>query len=207
MTEPPSPTWDPGAAGGQPQDPSAPPQGFQPPRQQPPGQPQDGPAWDATAPGGYPPGGYPQGGGAPGGYPPGGMPPGGYPPPTYYPPTSPPPLGYATADDKTWALIAHFGGAAGMFISGFLGWVAPLIALVNKGNQSPTVRAHAVAALNFHLTWTIVAVVGYITLCFFIGFIILPIAWLVGVILGIIGGLRANEGQLYHYPMSISIVK
>src|SRR5256885_10903576 len=134
---------------------------------------------------------------------------GGYPPPGYAPagPAVPPP-GYASADDKTWALIAHFGGAAGMFIGGaVLGWVAPLIALVSKGNQSPTVRAHAVAALNFQILWSIIGAVGYITLCLVVGFIILPVAWLMGVIFGIIAGLRANEGQLYKYPASISIIK
>jgi uncharacterized Tic20 family protein len=134
---------------------------------------------------------------------------GGYPPPGYAPagPAVPPP-GYASADDKTWALIAHFGGAVGMFVGGgALGWVAPLIAMVSKGNQSPTVRAHAVAALNFQLLWSIIGAIGYITLCLFVGFIILPIAWLMGVIFGIIAGLRANEGQLYKYPASISIIK
>jgi uncharacterized Tic20 family protein len=146
----------------------------------------------------------------PGSAPPPAYPPqGGYPPPAYAPagPAVPPP-GYASADDKTWALIAHFGGAAGMFIGGAaLGWVAPLIALVSKGNQSPTVRAHAVAALNFQLLWSIIGAIGYITLCFVIGLVILPIAWLIGVIFGIIAGLRANEGQLYKYPMSISLIK
>jgi len=95
-----------------------------------------------------------------------------------------------------------------MFVGGgALGWVAPLIALVSKGNQSPTVRAHAVAALNFQILWSIVGAIGYITLCFVVGLIILPIAWLMGVIFGIIAGVRANEGQLYKYPASFTFVK
>jgi uncharacterized Tic20 family protein len=150
----------------------------------------------------------------PGSYPPPPPPPayppaGGYPPPGYAPAgPAVPPTGYASADDKTWALIAHFGGAAGMFIGGAaLGWVLPLIALVSKGNQSPTVRAHAVAALNFQILWSIVGAIGYITLCLFIGFLILPVAWLMGVIFGIIAGVRANDGQLYKYPVSISMIK
>jgi uncharacterized Tic20 family protein len=105
-------------------------------------------------------------------------------------------------------MIAHFGGAVGMFVSGgVLGWVAPLIAMVAKGNQSPTVRAHAVAALNFQILWSIVGAIGYVTLCILIGIPILIVAWLMGIILGIIGGMRANEGQLYKYPASISIIK
>jgi uncharacterized Tic20 family protein len=105
-------------------------------------------------------------------------------------------------------MIAHFGGAGAAFISGgWLGWLAPLIAMLVKGNESPTVRAHAVAALNFQILWSAVAVVGYILLCILIGVVIIPIAVLMSVIFGIIGGIRANEGQLYRYPASVSLIK
>lgn len=119
-----------------------------------------------------------------------------------------PPPGYANNDEKTWALIAHFGGAAGMFVlGGFGGWVAPLIAYVVRGKESPTVRQHAVNALNFQLTWTIAAVIGYATLCIVIGGLILPAAILVGIIFGIIGGVKANDGHIYQYPVSIKMIK
>jgi hypothetical protein len=128
------------------------------------------------------------------------------PPPPGVGPT--PPAGYASNDEKTWALIAHFGGAAGMFlIFGAGGWIAPLVALLAKGNESPTVRAHAVNSLNAQLTWSIVGVIGYATACIIIGFIIFPIAALVGIILGIIGGIKANDGQLYEYPAAVRMVK
>jgi uncharacterized Tic20 family protein len=91
--------------------------------------------------------------------------------------------------------------------AGVLGWVAPLIALLVKGQQSPTVRQHAVAALNFQLLWSIVGVIGWILVCIIIGFLIWAAALIIGVIFAIIAGLKANEGQFYRYPMSISIVK
>lgn len=119
-----------------------------------------------------------------------------------------PPPGYASSDEKTWALIAHFGGAAGMFISGgWLGWVGPLISLLAKGNQSPTVRAHAVAALNFQLLWSIVGVVGWLLACIVIGFLAVGLAVALGVIFGIVAGVKANDGQLYQYPLSARFVK
>ncbi len=118
------------------------------------------------------------------------------------------PVGFANNDEKTWALIAHFGGAAVAFLSGgWLGWLAPLVAMLVKGNESPTVRAHAVAALNFQILWAGVSVISYILFCVIIGFLTLPIAILMAVIFGIIGGVKANEGQLYRYPASISIIK
>lgn len=164
--------------------------------------PTSGPSYSAPPP--PPSGGYappPSGGYAPppgGSYPPGGG---------YQPGPATPPPGYASSDDKTWALIAHFGGALGMFIGGgVLGFVAPLIAYAVKGNQSPTVRAHAVAALNFQILWSIIGLVGWIISCVTFGLVAVA-AMIVGIIFGIIAGIKANEGQLYQYPMSLSIVK
>jgi uncharacterized Tic20 family protein len=136
-------------------------------------------------------------------------PPGGYQPPPggYQAGPTPPPPGYPTADDKTWALIAHFGGALGMFLSGgVLGFVAPLIAYSVKGHQSPTVRAHAVDALNFQLLWSIIGVVAYLIGCFLL-FIPTFAVMAIGTIFGIIAGVKANEGELYKYPMSATFVK
>jgi len=102
-----------------------------------------------------------------GAYPPPG---GAYPPPggAYPPPAAGPPLGYPSADDKTWALVAHFGGAVGMLVSlGSGGWLPPLVALLVQGQKSPVARAHAVAALNFQITWSIVGAVSYPFWCFF----------------------------------------
>ncbi|NJC67178.1 DUF4870 domain-containing protein [Planosporangium flavigriseum] len=155
-----------------------------------------------------------------GGYaPPPPPPPGGYAPPppsgAYPPGPGFAPPGYASSDDKTWALIAHFGGALGMFISGgVLGFVAPLIAYLVKGQQSPTARSHPVAALNFQLTWSIISVVGYVLgACgslVIVGavFFLVPLAATVlGVVFGIIAGVKANDGQPYRYPMSINMIK
>jgi uncharacterized Tic20 family protein len=140
--------------------------------------------------------------------PPPGYPPQGYGAPGAYGPPGAVPAGYANSEDKTWALVAHFGGALGAFIGGGAGgWIAPLVAMLARGNQSPTVRAHAVAALNFHILWTIISIIGYVTMCIVIGFIIVPVAWLVATIVGIIAGVKANDGQLYRYPASISLIK
>jgi uncharacterized Tic20 family protein len=102
-----------------------------------------------------------------------------------------------------------------MLISGgVLGWLAPLIAMLARGQQSPTVRQHAVAALNFQLLWSIIAVIGYVLgVCgtiVIVGavFFIVPFAaTVIGIVFGIIAGIRANEGQLYRYPMSMTMVK
>jgi uncharacterized Tic20 family protein len=114
----------------------------------------------------------------------------------------PPPPGYANSDEKMWALLAHFGGA-------LLSFIAPLIALLAKGNESPTVKAHATEALNFQITWGIASIIAWIVAActLFILFFLPLLTWLVIIVFSIIGGLKANEGQLYHYPMTVRILK
>jgi uncharacterized protein len=93
-----------------------------------------------------------------------------------------------------------FLGAAG-------GWIAPLVAMLAKGNDSPTVRAHSVTALNFQITWSIVGVIGWLTFCIGIGIIIYLAALVVGVVFGIIAGVKALNGEQYNYPLAIKMVK
>jgi uncharacterized Tic20 family protein len=101
-------------------------------------------------------------------------------------------------------LIAHFGGAAGAVIgAGMLGWVAPLVAMLAEGQKSPTVRAHAVEALNFQLTWSVICLVGGTITCG-IGLIFL---WLVPLIFGIIAGVKVSGGEPYRYPASVRLIK
>jgi uncharacterized protein len=159
--------------------------------------------------GGYgpPPGSGPEGYGPPPGSGAGGY---GGPPPQYgaapgygaYGAPGGSPVGYANNDEKTWALIAHFGGI-------LVGFIAPLVALLAKGNESPTVRAHAVEALNFQITWGIATVIASIVaVCTFGVLFFLPmVTWIVVIVFSIIAGMKANEGVLYHYPMTWRLVK
>jgi uncharacterized Tic20 family protein len=140
------------------------------------------------------PGGYQQ----PGAY---GQP--GYGAPGYGAPGGgPAPVGYANNDEKTWALVAHFGGI-------LVGFIAPLIAMLAKGNESPTVRAHSVEALNFQITWGIATIIASILAACTVGvlFFLPLITWVVIIVFSIIAGMKANEGQLYHYPATFRMVK
>jgi uncharacterized Tic20 family protein len=140
------------------------------------------------------------------GYPPVQQQYGGYPPQGGYAA----PAGAGTADEKNMILIAHWGGVAGLLVLGGLGgWIGPLIAYMSKGNESPLVRAHAVACLNFHITWAGANLLAWIitgVTCGF-GIPLVFIAIIIPIIFGIIGAVKAGNGEFYKFPVSISIVK
>jgi uncharacterized Tic20 family protein len=110
--------------------------------------------------------------------------------------------------DRTWSVVAHLGGAVTMLITfGVGGWIGPLVVLLTKGNQSPTVRGHAINALNFQLLWSIIGVLAWLVAWRPPVFLPLLVVTAVGVVFGAIGGLRANEGREYRYPMSLRLIK
>ena len=127
--------------------------------------------------------------------------------------TSSPPL--TQAEDKQWASFAHFGGALGAFLgAGTAGWIAPLIIYLVFKDRGPFTRQESKEALNFQLTITIYVVglyiVGTILALVLIGFLLYPIAWIVGilgVIFGIIGGVKVNNGEAYRYFHAFRMVK
>ena len=94
-----------------------------------------------------------------------------------------------TSDEKTIALLSHI-------LTFFFGFIAPLIIYLIKKDESPFIAAHAKESLNFQITVTIVIILLFISL---IGILVL--------VLVIIAAIRASEGKLYKYPLTLRLIK
>ncbi|GAA4206667.1 DUF4870 domain-containing protein [Actinocatenispora rupis] len=124
-------------------------------------------------------------------------------------PTTPP--GYADTEERNWAVLTHVLAAVGVFFSGMAGWVMPLVTYATKGNQSPTLRAHAVSALNFNITWAAIdLVVVVLSNCLglfgFPGWL-LYVVFVVPIVFNVIAAVKANDGVQYRHPLSYPVVK
>jgi len=136
------------------------------------------------------------------------------PPPPIAPPASaptPPPNREGQA--RTWNMLCHLSALAG-FVIPFGHILGPLIVWQIKKNEFPSVDIHGKAALNFQITVTIAVFVGGFAaaiLAFIgIGFLLIPLVMLVGLaglILAIIAGIKASNGEDYKYPWSLELVK
>ena len=135
-------------------------------------------------------------------------PPGGHAPPppgsSQYGPGAP------TGEERNWALVSHVGAiVAAWFAMGFL---APLIILLVKGNDSPFVRRHAVESLNFQISLLIYIVVGFLVTLVTFGLgaiVVIPVAIVVGIfalVVIILATVRAAGGEDYRYPLCIRLV-
>ncbi len=102
-------------------------------------------------------------------------------------------------------MLAHLLSFVAAYIA--LGFIAPLTVLLVFGPRSAYVRAHAVEALNFNLTWLIYAVAAGVLALVLIGIPILIVLGVAYVALVILAAVRANSGQLYRYPLTIRFVR
>lgn len=129
-------------------------------------------------------------------------------PPPPPPPPSHMPYASQTTDpsERTFAMLCHLIALVGLAIP--LGnIIGPLIIWLVKKEQCPFVDDQGKESLNFQMSLLIYALVC-VPLCFIvIGFILLPLLGLFWLVMTIIAGIKANNGERYRYPLTIRFLQ
>jgi uncharacterized protein len=115
---------------------------------------------------------------------------------------SPPPLQpfRSSGDDKTLIILCHLSGLLGV------GIILPLIVYLIKKDEPGRTAAHAGEVLNFHLSLVIYAVCAFPLIFIFVGiFVYIGIA-IGSLVCAIIAAIKASEGVLYRYPLTIRFI-
>ena len=108
-------------------------------------------------------------------------------------------------DEKMWGMLCHLSALAG-FVIPFGNIIAPLVIWILKKEEFPLVDDQGKEALNFQISLTIYFIAGAILLIVGIGFVILPIVAVFGLIMIIIASIKANDGEKYRYPITIRLI-
>ena len=93
------------------------------------------------------------------------------------------------------------------YVVPILGLIAPIAIWQIKKNEMPIIEEHAKAVFNFLLSMLIYSIVCLGLAFLFIGFLIMPVLAVVGVAFPIIGGIKANNGELWRYPLMLNLIK
>lgn len=112
-----------------------------------------------------------------------------------------------TSDERTWGLIAHLSGVISMFLCSGLSFLGPLLVMAIKGKESPWVNEQAKESLNFHITVTGALILSGLSIFCVVGVALLPLVFIGALVLTIIGALKANEGVMYRYPLTLRLIK
>lgn len=112
-----------------------------------------------------------------------------------------PPAVAPRGNEKIWSILSH--------LSWFIGvpFLLPLVVYLAMRGDSDYVAANAREALNFHLS-----VLIYVLCCAPLAFILIggPLIVIIlaaSLLFSIIAAIKASEGQVYRYPLTLRLVK
>ncbi len=136
-----------------------------------------------------------------------------YTPPSFPESAAPPAVIGLSSEERMWAMFGHLSALTGLFTGGIGNIVGPLIIWQVKKDTMPFAASEAKEALNFNISWLlwtlILVALAFILMIVFIGVLLIPVIAILGiawVVFSIIGGLKANEGKPYRYPLTIRFI-
>lgn len=104
-----------------------------------------------------------------------------------------------------WAMLLHLSVLAG-FIVPFAGLVVPIVIYMLKKDELPGLRPHFYVVINWIISVVIYAIVCAILVFIVIGIFLFWALALLALIFPIIGAIKANDGEVWNYPLSIPIM-
>ncbi len=113
------------------------------------------------------------------------------------------------ADDKetrTWAMILHLSMLSGLVVP-LAGLIVPIVIYMLKKDDMPGIKPHGYVVFNWMISAVIYAIISMILMIVGIGFLLIAALALVSLIFPIIGGIKASEGEVWPYPLSIKFFK
>jgi uncharacterized Tic20 family protein len=104
-------------------------------------------------------------------------------------------------------MFLHLSQLLGFTVLPLLGLIAPIIIWQIKKEQYPSIDEHGKTVVNWIISELIYGAIAFVLVFVVIGIPVLAVLGMLGLVFPIIGGIKANNGELWHYPMSINIVK
>ena len=127
-------------------------------------------------------------------------------PPQETPQESPQPAPTKT-DENLWPILCHLSGLLLYVGIPFANIIGPLVIWLIKKDEIPQLNAHGKAAINFQIS-LVIYFIACIPLCIIvIGFFGIIALGILNIIFIIIATIKAADGQVYDYPLSIKFLK
>src|SRR5437660_4203247 len=108
---------------------------------------------------------------------------------------------------RTWCVLAHATALVGFLVPVAGHIVGPLIVWLAKRHDSPEIDAHGKESLNFQISMLIYNAIAVVFCLVLIGFLVLPILWVLNAVFVIVASIQASDGKLYRYPVTIRFIE
>ena len=111
-----------------------------------------------------------------------------------------------TPQTKQMAMFLHLSQLLNLIIP-LSGIIVPIVIWQTKKNEMPVLDAHGKMVVNWLITSVIYSIVSVVLMLVIIGFIGLLAVAVMGIVFPIIGGIKANNGEFWEYPLTIKFLK
>lgn len=113
-------------------------------------------------------------------------------------------------ETRNWATILHLSVLSGLVIA-FAGLIVPIVIYLIKREELPGLEPHSKIVFNWIISAVLYFFIGFVlTISIFGAIVGIPILLAVAVlsiVFPIIGGIKAADGEVWPYPLSIPIFK
>jgi uncharacterized protein len=117
-----------------------------------------------------------------------------------------PQMSLQTPEQKQMGLFLHLSQLANLIVP-FAGIVIPIVIWQTQKDKTPALDAHGKMVVNWIISSVIYAVASIVLAFVLIGFLTLFAVAIMGIVFPIIGGIKANNGELWEYPLTIKFLK
>lgn len=113
------------------------------------------------------------------------------------------PISGVSAEDRNLGTIAHLAPLVLMLVSGGVaGFIGSLGVYLYAKDRGPAAREYAAGALNAQIMISIAAAVSWVLIFVLIGFLLLPMVFIFGLVVHILGAIKASKGEPFTPPMT-----
>lgn len=117
-----------------------------------------------------------------------------------------PPTGLQTQEQKQMGLFLHLSQLANVILFP-IGIIVPIILWQTQKEKMPALDAHGKMVANWMISATIYAIISIVLMFVLVGFLTILAVGIMGIIFPIIGAVKANNGELWEYPLTIKFLK
>ncbi len=117
-----------------------------------------------------------------------------------------PPMGLQTQEQKQMGMFLHLSQLLNLVLPP-AGIIAPIVLWQMKKEETPALDAHGKMVTNWLISSVIYFAVSAVLCIVLIGFLGLIALGIMSLVFPIIGAIKANNGELWEYPLTIKFLK
>ncbi|MFT4549432.1 MAG: putative Tic20 family protein [Verrucomicrobiales bacterium] len=107
-----------------------------------------------------------------------------------------------STDVNQWCMFIHLSQ-----LIPFAGLIIPIVLWQMKKDESPIIDRHGKMVTNWVISALIYGSILMVLTIIVIGALLMPVLGIAGVVFAIIGGIKANNGEFWQYPLSLKLIK